>query len=281
MGKYGHLRPGSYNIISLRYADRQDIFEGASRIACEGNEIYNFELTPSERSSLEKLLEEANLPYNPDYILRYAKKAIFGRELAKFIFSRNLSDVLELIAYWAQSLGLSREDAAHIPVQSILDLNYRIGTRDTKTCFSELVSANKEEYKNWRPIKLSYLIRSERDIFIVPQHRAAPNFFGLGSARAPAVLLQSDSSCDIVLTGKIVLIENADPGFDWIFTRKPAGLVTKFGGANSHMTIRCSEYGLPAAIGVGEHLFERLSSAKIGEILLDPANASLQESGHL
>ena len=45
----------------------------------------------------------------------------------------------------------------------------------------------------------------------------------------------------INLKNKIILIENADPGYDWIFSHKIIGLVTKYGGANSHMTIRCSE----------------------------------------
>ena len=62
----------------------------------------------------------------------------------------------------------------------------------------------------------------------------------------------------------IVVIENADPGFDWIFTKNPAGLITKYGGVASHMSIRCAEMGLPAAIGCGESFFNRLlSSSKI------------------
>ena len=60
------------------------------------------------------------------------------------------------------------------------------------------------------------------------------------------------------MAGKIVIIEGADPGFDWIFSQKIAGLITKYGGANSHMAIRCAEFGLPAAIGCGEQKFEQL-----------------------
>ena len=61
-----------------------------------------------------------------------------------------------------------------------------------------------------------------------------------------------------------MLIESADPGFDWIFTKNPAGLITKYGGVASHMSIRCAEIGLPAAIGCGESFFNRLlSSSKI------------------
>ena len=66
--------------------------------------------------------------------------------------------------------------------------------------------------------------------------------------------------------GAIVLIEYADPGFDWIFGQDIAGLVTKYGGANSHMAIRCAEFGLPAAIGCGGRLFERLSGASVIEL---------------
>ena len=44
------------------------------------------------------------------------------------------------------------------------------------------------------------------------------------------------------LRNKIVLIEGADPGFDWIFSQNIAGLITKYGGANSHMAIRSAEF---------------------------------------
>ena len=72
------------------------------------------------------------------------------------------------------------------------------------------------------------------------------------------------------MSGRIICIENADPGFDWIFSRSIAGLITKFGGSNSHMAIRCSELGLPAAIGCGEQTFERIILA--GEVELNCAD---------
>ena len=50
-----------------------------------------------------------------------------------------------------------------------------------------------------------------------------------------------------------MLIPSADPGYDWLLARGIAGLVTMFGGANSHMAVRAAECSLPAAIGVGEH----------------------------
>ena len=62
------------------------------------------------------------------------------------------------------------------------------------------------------------------------------------------------------------MIESADPGFDWIFSHDIAGLVTHFGGANSHMAIRCAEFGLPAAIGCGERLFTKLLKTSVIEL---------------
>mgnify|MGYP003314205154 CR=1 FL=1 len=68
-------------------------------------------------------------------------------------------------------------------------------------------------------------------------------------------------------------------GFDWIFTRNIIGLVSQYGGANSHMAIRCAEFGLPAAIGCGERTFERLVGARkielnAGEEILRPIDAT-------
>ena len=69
------------------------------------------------------------------------------------------------------------------------------------------------------------------------------------------------------------MIENADPGFDWIFTKNPAGLITKYGGMASHMAIRCAELNLPAAIGCGDILFENLKSSS--KISLDCKNKDI------
>ena len=56
------------------------------------------------------------------------------------------------------------------------------------------------------------------------------------------------------------MIENADPGYDWIFSKKIKALVTKYGGVNSHMSIRCEELNLPAVIGIGEENYEKIKN---------------------
>jgi phosphoenolpyruvate-protein kinase (PTS system EI component) len=79
---------------------------------------------------------------------------------------------------------------------------------------------------------------------------------------------------DRSLEKKIVFIKSADPGYDFLFTKNIGGLVTQFGGANSHMAIRCAELRLPAVIGAGEKYFSLWSAANVLEI--DCANKQVR-----
>jgi hypothetical protein len=103
-----------------------------------------------------------------------------------------------------------------------------------------------------------------------------PNYITRSDARGEVVEITGSLPDPSMIDGRIVAIESADPGFDWIFSRPILGLVTRFGGANSHMAIRCAEFGLPAAIGCGEQIFERVVQSGVvslncadGQILMD------------
>ncbi len=84
----------------------------------------------------------------------------------------------------------------------------------------------------------------------------------------------SQSKGEQNLAGKIALIPQADPGYDWLFGRQIAGLITMYGGANSHMAIRAAEFGLPAALGVGETEYRALATAHTLE--LDASNRMIR-----
>jgi len=101
---------------------------------------------------------------------------------------------------------------------------------------------------------------------VAPFQSARPNFITSLRVNADSICL-TNCSKHPNLDGLIVIIESADPGYDWIFTHKIAGLVTKYGGANSHMAIRCAEFNIPAAIGCGEQRYETLIDAK--KIIID------------
>ena len=75
-------------------------------------------------------------------------------------------------------------------------------------------------------------------------------------------IIKLNNSIKQNLDDKIVLIESADPGYDYIFNYNIKGLITRYGGANSHMTIRCMELNIPAIIGIGKFNFEKLLNSK-------------------
>jgi glutamine kinase len=264
---YGHLRPGTFDILSRRYDQRDNLFHDIREIA-QAQEIEEFSLSSDEQRAFAALLSETGLDHvSPEGLLQYAKLAIGNRENSKFIFTRNLSTALEYIARWGEDIGLSRDDISYLSLQEILDTTNTSVFDDKETHFRDIIASRRKTFDLTRSIRLGYIIRDVSDIYVSPLYRGTPNFVTFQSIEGNAIALNSRSDGFAKLFDQIVLIENADPGFDWVFTRGIAGLVTKFGGANSHMTIRCAELGVPAAIGVGEQTFNRL--LQVGRIVLN------------
>jgi phosphohistidine swiveling domain-containing protein len=137
---------------------------------------------------------------------------------------------------------------------------------DIKSTFLNSIEKGKEQHIIAKRINLPPVITSDQDVdcFSLPQFQ--PNFITDKCVSAEVIAVKDSSK----LEGKIALISNADPGFDWIFTHNIKGLVTEYGGLNSHMAIRASELDIPAVIGVGEILFKKFSKSR--NALIDCAN---------
>ncbi|KPH51858.1 hypothetical protein BA915_02210 [Helicobacter pullorum] len=258
--QFGHLRAGTYNILSPRY---DEAFEEYFDIKTNSNIAYKeesrqpFELDSSKMKILEDLLVEHGLKIEAKEFLGFLKCAIEGREYAKFEFTRLLSYVLVLIGKLGDYYGISKEDMAHLDIKSILSLYASLYSKNPKERFLDEIKYHKEEYQLTLALKLPILITDSSEIFSFFETRIVPNFVTQKEVNAQ-VALHNDREVE----GKIVLIKSADPGFDYLFAKNIAGLITCYGGANSHMAIRASELGLPAAIGVGEDSFERYLQAK-------------------
>lgn len=259
--RYGHLRPSTYDILSPRYADRAELFASAHVPAAVTDAQGPFVLTTEEARRLSTALTACGLQITAGDFVEYVQRAIVGREHAKFVFTRVLSDAIEALAAIGQLRGLSRDQVSMLTLEEMLAVDGD-APASVGRALSHTAEARRRAFQHARTVRLSYLLRSARDVAIVPQHRSAPNFATRVRHTGETVFLDATSRVPVSLTGKIVCIENADPGFDWVFTQGIAGLITKFGGANSHMAVRCAEYGLAAAIGCGELLFERIRRAR-------------------
>ena len=114
-------------------------------------------------------------------------------------------------------------------------------------------------------IKLPDVIKSKEDVVLFEETFSKINFVTSKTLIGEKIELRLDKKN--YLNDKIVLIKNADPGYDFIFNYKIKGLITMYGGSNSHMAIRCLEQDIPAAIGVGNLKYQQILKSK--KILLD------------
>ncbi len=277
--RYGHLRPGTYDISSPRYdADPERFLRPLVEHARKSSPCAFFNPAPwqAEREMFCAALAELGLPREIENVETFLRDAIEGREFAKFVFSRNLSAALEALAQVGQVHGLDREQLGHLPLEELLSLRGTL--RGGEAIAEKLKLRSKEEAEAQRlaaACELPPLLTKEEelDTFIIGADQ--PNFIGTGTITAKCCdLSQQPDGSIIELAGQIVLIPQADPGYDWLFGQGIAGLVTLYGGANSHMAIRAAEFGLPAAIGVGEQRYRLLAEAKVLE--LSPNNSILR-----
>ena len=255
LNRYGHLRPGTYDVTSWRYDERPDVYLGHRYRAPARARPEPFRATPGQRADIERCLAEEGLACDADGLMDYIAAAIAAREEAKFAFSRGISDALSALSEWGEGAGLSREELSFVSITGILEHARDVGR------LREAAARGRDANRLARALRLPHLIVEPDDIDVVRPLRGQATFITNRSVTGPSLVLHANEEAN--LDGRVVLIESADPGFDWIFSRDILGLATQFGGANSHMAIRCAEFGLPAAIGCGERHFDRLRSASV------------------
>ena len=263
-GVYGHLRPGTYDILSKRYDQRSDFIGGSgamAAIAADGGDGGAFRFPEEELKALDRRLAADGYRFSAARLVEFIPRAIRGREFAKLEFTRNLSEALELIAVWGETSGLSREELSHLSVESLFQKRPAMSQMPVEAEKRREALGAMEEREVTLAVKLPFLITNLTDVDIIPLLKTRSNFVTHRSVRAPVTLVTGQEINPDSIKDRLVLIESADPGFDWIFLTRICGLITKYGGANSHMAIRCAELDIPAAIGCGEQVFDRLEKA--------------------
>ncbi len=262
--RYGHLRPGTYDLLSYRYDEAFESYfpEGVTA----GEESAPFVLPDERMEAISIELRRHQLGLDASALFAFMQMAIVGRERAKFLFTRTLSDAMQLILQLGERVGLRREEMAYLNIGSVLSLYHTLDARDLKEHFLHEIERNKEMYAYTQAVHLPLLIGKPQEVYTFASFSEEPTYVTLKRISAEPVVVDEEAS----LAGKIACIRSADPGYDYLFAQGISGLVTAYGGANSHMAIRCAELGIPAVIGAGEVNFTKWSGAGLLEI--DAAN---------
>lgn len=161
--------------------------------------------------------------------------------------------MLDLIQQIGIENGFTRDDLAFLDIRILKDAYSN--ALDLKGRMEQNIDQGKRDFRIAVSVDLPAVISESGEIFSFLEEDSSPNFI---TGNRVTGLVSADLR---EISGKIVLIEGADPGYDWIFQKNILGLITAYGGANSHMAVRCFELGVPAAIGVGDRLFKEIKSA--------------------
>src|SRR5690606_16248885 len=88
--KYGHLRPGTYDITTPRYDDTPELYFDWNLKPTESvatTDDNHFSLNLSQMIQLDNLLKTHEIESDAIRLLEFIKLDIEGRELAKFYFT--------------------------------------------------------------------------------------------------------------------------------------------------------------------------------------------------
>ncbi|MEW6280489.1 MAG: PEP-utilizing enzyme, partial [Candidatus Eremiobacterota bacterium] len=220
----------------------------------------------AERAILSRRLNQAGWPGGAGAFLRFAELAICGREEAKFEFTRHLSRALDNLVQWGSHHNLGRAELSCLSLEDLRSVQSGYPPQRPGDFLRERASEGQAWHELTRVVELPLLLVRPEDFVAFRRLRLQPNFVTTARVTAPVETLSDTAPEGGCLTGRILCTPRADPGYDWILGHAPAGLITAYGGANSHLAIRAAELGIPAAIGVGDELYERVQHAHTVEL---------------
>ncbi len=268
LNSFGHLRPGTYDITQPSYKENPLMyFSDFNELNTDSSNAHpeiNIMDLQIDFEKITKYLEPIGINIDAKDTFNIIRETIKLRESSKLEFTKNLSSALDILADYGNHLGFNREELSYLNFGTLKSA-YLSGL-DIKSFFREEILNNVNKYEICKSLWLPPLIKTESDIYAFDLDNSFANFIGQDCVESRISVPTTSQNLD----ESIVLIENADPGFDWIFTSPIKGLITAYGGMNSHMAVRSGEFGLPCAIGVGQKKFNELKHAN--RIRLDCLN---------
>ncbi len=265
--KYGHLRVGTYDIRTERY-DQMNFRPGPSRRQKKAEGRADALL--GER--LEQAIQKAELHVGAAELLHFIRQAIEQREYFKFEFTKSLSLILELLVFAGTSLEIARQDLSWLEIEDFQIPQY-MSADEFRDRLEVKIEERHRQYQQFRELSLPEVILGRESLEAVEVYESRPNFITTRQVEGEVVLLEETPYADI--HDKIVVVPKADPGYEWVFAKGIKGFITRFGGAASHMAIRCAEFEIPAAIGCGEKIYHYVSS--LSYLTLDCRAGKIEE----
>ena len=237
---YGHIRAGNYNLLSSNLKNNLNFTE--SLINNSEQPLEDNILPKDIYTNIEEYFTINKIPLKASAWIDMFQEGISTRENSKFYYTKGIDGILNEVG---------EKNTSDRELFDLLDIEF-----------------NEENTSDMRlkNVLMPDLITSNEDFYFYEEMSKNGNYIGQGTVIGDVLLIENEANRPNNLENKIVVIPAADPGWDWIFNYKIKSLVTKYGGPNSHMAIRCAEHNIPAILGVGENNFTVISNSKSLEI---------------
>lgn len=230
--RYGHLRPGQFSVFGESYADDPNTYLFA--------QMERAEATQSQRQA--HAFEDATE-------FRHIVTFMEARERMKFLFSQSFHLFATKLKQKLAQRGLSECDAS------------RMSWEELCACLDDSITLRTNRAEDGPPVLLpDVIIPGLTDLKVITFNEALPTYITNAIVKARVYVLERlGIKADV--KGTLVLLPNADPGYDFLFHSGAVGFITKVGGPASHMCIRAIELQMPACIGCGENVYQKLRVA--------------------
>lgn len=253
---YGHLRPNTYEISTPNYKENfKNYFQ---KFKLNVTRPRKFIFSNNQKKKINFYIKKYNFKnINADILINFIENSIYHREKSKLFFSKIIDSIFTELKILSKRIGLKQSDLQYLDIKNILTLYGKFSHQKVIKDLKKNILDNKKIFEHDKNFNLPNVILNKKDIYFFEEKKASPTFVTNKTITSKFIVMNKFSK-KLNLNNKIVCIENADPGYDFIFNYKINGLITAFGGPNSHMSIRCNEFSVPAAIGVGEKKFQQL-----------------------
>ncbi len=210
---YGHIRPGQMDIFASAYRD---------------------DLSKNLDLPRYQAMKEADIAVMEEEMVQKREKLRTAMDALSAPEKRDMEELRLLFA--------AREQIKH----------------EFMRVYDILVSKIKENHapqaSNAAFLLLPDVLSHESDLNCIEISIKQGTYFGKHKVEALPVVVTDENLRRLTrgdVAGKILVMDHADPGYDFLLLLNPAGIITKVGGPASHIAIRVNEHGIPACIGCG------------------------------
>ncbi len=259
--RYGHLRLGNCDIRSHSY---RELYSNMTVIRECVADTKDLDVITLDKDILDRALLDSKFDVTSDELIFFIRKAIQNNSRYKFEYTKTLSLFLDIISKMGELMGIDTEDMSYLELHDLTSYH----SRDS---YIQIIEARRNMYHAYSYLVLPDMVFNVGDMDVIDIDQKEPFFITDKVIRAE--VLYYDDIHDRDVDGKIVILTRSNSGFDWLFTRDIKGIITKYGDKNSNIARKCRDYGIPAVIGCGERLFQRI--IMMNQVELDCANKKI------